>query len=154
MPKRRDQVRMTDDEVAAYIESQRDLQVATIGRDGLPHLATMWFGLHEGRVCFETYAKSQKYVNLKRDPRITVLLSSGATYEQLRGVTIAGTAELYDDADDVYPHAVAVMRRNQPELFPDRFEAAARTMARKRSSVVVVPQRIVSWDHSKLVGGY
>jgi PPOX class probable F420-dependent enzyme len=150
MASRRDEIKMTEDEIGSYIESQKDLQVATIGKDGMPHLATMWFGVIDGRICFETYKKSQKIVNLRRDPRISVLLSSGDTYDQLKGVVIYGQAEVHEDADEVYPHALAVMKRNQPEIDPALLEQAAQHMARKRASVVVVPERIVSWDHTKL----
>jgi PPOX class probable F420-dependent enzyme len=153
MASRRDQIKMTDDEISSYIESQKDLQVATIGKDGMPHLATMWFGVIDGRICFETYKKSQKIVNLRRDPRISVLLSSGDTYDELKGVVFYGHAELHDDPDEVYPHALTVMKRNQPDIDPSLLEQAAQHMAKKRSSVVVIPERVVSWDHSKLAGG-
>ena len=115
---------------------------------------TLWFGLVEGRIVFETFSKSQKIVNLKRDPRISVLLEDGEEYAELRGVSISGHAELYDDPDEVHPYAMAVMRRNQPGIPADKVDDAARALASKRTAVVVIPERIVSWDHHKLSGGY
>jgi len=152
--KRRAQIQMSDEEVWAFVEERKSLQVATIGRDGMPHLTTLWFALVEGRIAFETFSKSQKIVNLKRDPRISVLLEDGEQYAELRGVSISGHAELYDDPDEVHPYAMAVMRRNQPEIPADKVDDAARALASKRTAVLVVPERIVSWDHSKLSGGY
>ncbi|MGE4653395.1 MAG: TIGR03618 family F420-dependent PPOX class oxidoreductase [Myxococcota bacterium] len=154
MAKRRAQIQMSDEEVWAFVEERKSLQVATIGRDGMPHLTTLWFALVEGRIAFETFSKSQKIVNLKRDPRISVLLEDGEQYAELRGVSISGHAELYDDPDEVHPYAMAVMRRNQPEIPADKVDDAARALASKRTAVLVVPERIVSWDHSKLSGGY
>ena len=154
MAKRRTQIQMSDEEVWAFVEERKSLQVATIGRDGMPHLTTLWFALVEGRIAFETFSKSQKIVNLKRDPRISVLLEDGEQYAELRGVSISGHAELYDDPDEVHPYAMAVMRRNQPEIPADKVDDAARALASKRTAVLVVPERIVSWDHSKLSGGY
>ena len=154
MAKRRAQIQMSDEEVWAFVEERKSLQVATIGRDGVPHLTTLWFALVEGRIVFETFSKSQKIVNLKRDPRISVLLEDGDQYAELRGVSISGHADLYDDPDEVHPYAMAVMRRNQPEIPADKVDDAARALASKRTAVVVVPERIVSWDHRKLAGSY
>ena len=97
---RRDQIKMTDAEIEAFLDAGRDLQVASINADGTPHLVTMWYVVRDGDVAFWTYGKSQKVVNLKRDPRLTVLVATGDVYEELRGVSIAGTAEIIEDPDD------------------------------------------------------
>ena len=108
----------------------------------------------DGDIVFETFTKSQKIVNLKRDPRIAVLLEDGTEYNQLRGVSINGRAELHDDPEVVHPYALAVMRRNQPEIPEDALDQAAKVMSAKRTAVVVKPERTVSWDHRKLGGSY
>ena len=63
---RRDAIRMTDDEVVAFIEEQKSLQVGTLERDGSIHLSTLWFAVVDGRIVFETYTRSQKIRNLER----------------------------------------------------------------------------------------
>ena len=73
MAKARDIVRMSEAEISAFLASTQNLQVATLGPDGAPHLTTVWFALHDGLLMFETYGSSQKVVNLRRDPRIAVL---------------------------------------------------------------------------------
>jgi PPOX class probable F420-dependent enzyme len=154
MPKRRDQIRMTEAEVRDFIEERKSLQVATLNRDGSVHLTTLWFAVVDGDIVFETFTKSQKIVNLRRDPRIAVLVEAGTRYDELRGVSINGRAELHDDPELVHPYALAVMRRNQPEIPEESLDQVARTMAAKRTAVVVKPEKVVSWDHRKLGGGY
>jgi PPOX class probable F420-dependent enzyme len=154
MGKKRDRIRMTDEEMEKFIEERKSLQVATIGKDGTPHLTTLWFAVVEGEIVFETFTKSQKIVNLQRDPRIAVLLEDGTTYNELRGVSINGRAELHTDPKEVHPYALAVMRRNQPEIPEDQLDNVAKVMASKRTAVVVKPEKIVSWDHRKLGGAY
>ena len=105
-------------------------------------------------IVFETFTKSQKIVNLQRDPRIAVLLEDGTEYNELRGVSISGRAVLYDDPARVHPLALAVMRRNQPEIPEDALDKVAKMMASKRTAVVVKAERTVSWDHGKLGGTY
>lgn len=147
---RRDKIRMSDDELWTFVDEQKSLQVATIGVDGMPHLSTLWFARYEGDLVFETYTKSQKIMNLQRDPRITVLLEDGVTYDTLRGVMIQGRAELFDDPAAVHARALAVMTRNQPDIDPELLSQAAEHMSKKRTAVVVVPEKIISWDHGKL----
>ena len=64
MPSRRDQIRMSEEEQVQFIDEQKSLQVATINRDGTPHLSTLWFDVFEGDIVFETFTKSQKIKNL------------------------------------------------------------------------------------------
>jgi len=154
MPKKRNQIQMSPDEIWKFIEERKSLQVATIGADGAPHLTTLWFVIVDGEIAFETFTKSQKIVNLKRDPRIAVLVEDGIKYNELRGVAINGRAVLHDDPAVVLPYAVAMVRRNQPEVPAEHIEAAAKMMAAKRTVVVVKPEKIVSWDHRKLGGTY
>ena len=154
MPSRRDQIRMSDDEIWKFIDSRKSLQVATLNRDGSPHLTTLWFGILDGDIVFETFTKSQKIVNLKRDPRISVLVEDGDVYNELRGVAINGRAVLHTDPAVVHPYARAVMARNNPGLTGEQLDAASKAMASKRTAVVVKPDKIVSWDHRKLGGTY
>lgn len=154
MSNRRAAIRMTEDECREFIESQKSLQVATIGRDGAPHLSTLWFAVVDGDIVFETYTRSQKIKNLERDPRITVLLEDGDQYDQLRGVMIQGRAELVSDPSGVHALALEVMKRNQPGIDPEMLSAAAERMASKRTAVRVKAEKVVSWDHRKLGGTY
>jgi PPOX class probable F420-dependent enzyme len=153
MPSRRDVIKMTDDEVRAFLEAGRDLQVASINADGTPHLVTMWYRMLDDEIAFWTYAKSQKVVNLRRDPRLTVLVATGDRYEQLKGVSIVGRAEIVDDPDELVRYGEAVYERYWGPL-DDNVREGVRAMGAKRVVIRVKPERIVSWDHRKLGSGY
>ena len=77
MPSRRDLIKMTPDEVDAFLHETHTMNVATIGRDGTPHLVAMWYGFLGDAPAFWTFGKSQKIKNLERDPRITCLVEDG-----------------------------------------------------------------------------
>ena len=98
---RRDLIRMTPDEVREFLEGRHTLNVATHNHDGTVHLVAMWYGFLDGDIAFETYAKSQKVQNLRRDPRITVLVEDGDQYENLRGVEMVGRAEIVEDHETI-----------------------------------------------------
>lgn len=151
---RRDQIRMTPEEIAAFLDEVRTLQVASINADGTPHLVAMWFARHGDDLAFWTYGKSQKVVNLRRDPRLTVMAERGEKYEELQGVSITGTARLIDDLDEVLRFGEAVYERYWGPITDDAVREGVRMMGAKRVLVVVQPEKVVSWDHAKLGGGY
>ncbi len=151
---RRDVVRMSTDEIDAFLHERQTMNVATFNHDGTIHLVAMWYGFVEGRPVFETYTKSQKVANLRRDPRVTCLVEDGDTYETLRGVELVGTAEVTDDADVVMGAARSVVERYMGVDDPADLDTIAAGLARKRVAVRVVAERTVSWDHRKLAGGY
>ncbi len=152
MAKQRDKIRMSEAEIAALFAECKSLQVSTLGPQGEPHLTTLWFTLHDGKVLFETYGKSQKVINLRRDPRIAVLCERGETYGELRGVSIQGRAELVDAGERLLALMGLLVQGNHPELPAEQVARAAAKMAEKRIVVVVHADKTISWDHRKLGG--
>jgi len=150
---RRDQIRMSDEEIRAFLQEGRILQVATIDHDGWPHVVAMWYVLIDGQVVFWTYAKSQKAVNLRRDNRLTCLVETGLRYEDLRGVQINGRAMLKDDRETVQRIGEMIFERYMGPL-NDNLRQTVAAQAPKRVLVFVEPVEIASWDHRKLGGGY
>jgi PPOX class probable F420-dependent enzyme len=155
MASRRSQITMTDDEVQAYLESERVLNVATIGPTGHPHLVAMWFAMVGGNAVFWTFGKSQKVVNLRRDPKMSGLVESGDSYDQLRGVELRGRGMVIEDYDNVLEIGKAVgVKYNGPSALGDAALPFLEAQATKRVGVVFEIDHIVSWDHTKLGGAY
>lgn len=130
------------------------MNIATFGPDGNIHLVAMWYGFLGDNPAFETFTKSQKIQNLRRDPRMTALVEDGETYESLRGVEIVGTAVLHEDPEVVTAVARSVAERYIEVDSPEALDAAAAAMAVKRVAVEIVAEKVVSWDHGKLAGDY
>ncbi len=150
---RRDQIRMSEEEIRALLEAQRTVQVATIDHDGWPHVVAMWYVVMNDEVVFWTYTKSQKAVNLRRDARLTCLVEAGQRYDELRGVQINGRATLTDDRATVQRIGEAIWERHTGPLNENTHQMVV-AQAAKRIAVFVKPVEIASWDHSKLGGGY
>ncbi len=147
----RAQIQMTDEEIDAFLRERHAMSMATMSPGGRIQLVAMWYGFLDGDIAFETKAKSQKVLNLRRDPRITVMVEDGETYETLRGVQIAGTAEIIEDADELWKIGVSVFERYQGE-FTDEMTPFVEVMLRKRVGIRVRPEQVASWDHRKLGG--
>ena len=145
----RSQITMSDAEVQQFLEQQRVVNIATIGPSGMPHVVAMWYALVDGDIWFETKAKSQKVVNLRRDPRISCLVEAGHTYDTLRGVELEGTAEIVDDPDAIWEVGKSVWERyNGP--YSEEVKPLVEMMLNKRVAVRVRADRVRSWDHRKL----
>jgi PPOX class probable F420-dependent enzyme len=155
MPKRRNQIAMTDEEQAAFLREGHTLQVASIGPRGYPHQVAMWYALIDGKVHFTTYARSQKVENLRRDPKMSVMLEAGEPYNELRGLVIEGDAAIIEGDMDLAARVAMMSGSRRPGEEPSRppSEQTLRTVA-KRVVIRVDPVRVYSWDHRKLGGTY
>ena len=90
--KQRDLIKMTPEEVDAFLAEGKTMSCATINHDGTIHMVAMWYGFLEGCIGLETKAKSQKVQNLRRDPRVTIeVISREDPYDY---VTVSGRVEL------------------------------------------------------------
>lgn len=155
MAGKRSQIMMTDDEVQAYLQSQRVLNVATIGPTGHPHLVAMWYAMVDGQAVFWTYSKSQKILNLRRDAKMTGLVESGDSYDQLRGVEMRGRGVIVDDYDAIIEIGKAVaVKYSGPSVLSESGLPFLEAQATKRFGVVFEIEHIASWDHTKLAGTY
>jgi len=155
MPSRREQIVMTAAEVDAFLDAPRTLNVATIGPSGHPHLVAMWYGFLEGKVAFWTFAKSQKIVNLRRSPLLSALAEEGTTYATLKGVELVGEGRIVDDREQILAIGLSVAERyNGPAAASDEARPFLEAQAAKRVAVVIDVDKVVSWDHTKLSGGY
>lgn len=150
---RRDQIKMTPAEIADFLHGRHHMSVATFGPDGRVHLVAMWYGFLDEDPALWTYARSQKVVNLRRDPRITCLVEAGDAYDELRGVELVGQAEIVEDPDTVVALGADVFARYSGPIDDAQRETMVRSSA-KRVAVRIRAERTVSWDHRKLAGAY
>jgi len=155
--KQRDVIKMTPEEVEAFLAERRPMSMCTLNHDGSIHAVAMWYGFLEGAVAVESKAKAQKVQNLRRNPRLTCLFEDGDSYEELRGVELVGRGEIVEDPDRMWELGVNVFERyNVP--YTEELRPIVETMLHKRVVVKLHVDRVVSWDHRKLGlppgGGY
>src|SRR4051794_28047282 len=98
---RRDAIAMSPEEVRAFLEEERTLTCASLGRDGWPHLMPLWYVLRDGECWAWTYAKSQKVRNLERDSRCTLQVEAGTSYFELRGGMLKAACAIHREPSGV-----------------------------------------------------
>lgn len=152
---RRARITMTPAEIEAFVAAGTVANLATVGRNGRPHLVPLWYVPRGQGLETWTYASSQKAANLRRLPQATVLIEDGESYDQLRGVSMECDVELVTDRERVALIGAELTRRyTADEQVATAATQFVRLQAAKRVGLVCTPTRIVSWDHRKLGGTY
>ena len=146
---KRSAIKMSQDETDAFLHVERTATMCSMHPDGSIHAVAMWYGFVDGALGFETKAKSQKVQNLRRDPRLTILVEAGESYDQLRGVELVGKARIIEDEDTLWKLGVSVWERYYGPYDESQKEALS-FMLHKRVTVTIDTEKIVSWDHRKL----
>lgn len=147
--KERGTVKMSPEEVDAFLHERRPMTLCTHHPDGTIHAVAMWYAFLDGCLAFETKSKSQKTLNIRRDPRVTCLAEDGDYYEELRGVELVGTAEIVEDPERMWQLGVNLFERYYGP-YTDDLKPFIEAMLHKRVVVKVHVDRTVSWDHRKL----
>jgi PPOX class probable F420-dependent enzyme len=143
---------MTDEEVVAYVREQRRMQFGSLNRDGSIHLVPINHSFLGDEIAFWADALSQKVVNVRRDPRVTLLMEDGDRMDNYRGVQIRGTARIVEDQESVQAVGDGYFRGFPEGVIPEAVREATRSVGQQRVAVVVTPGRVASWDHSKFPG--
>jgi PPOX class probable F420-dependent enzyme len=148
---RRQQIQLTPEEQAAFLKEPNKAALATIDKDGFPHVVAMGFLAKDGAIYMTSYGKAQKVLNIRRNPKVAVMVESGKNYGDFRGVLIRGLCEIIEDP--------AVVEKTMRELAGNQAGSSsvprgAVSSAPKRALLKIVPQKISSWDHTKLGGKY
>ena len=153
---RRDQITLSEAEMRELMESERVAIVSSLGPRGWPHSMPLWYVPREGEVWIWTYAKSQKVRNLERDPRATVLVEAGRSYEELRGAMFESEAVIHRDFETVLGFAEELTVRYAEGISSVEGDARAalEAQAPKRVAISFEPLRVATWDHRKLGGTY
>ena len=148
---RRRQIQLTPDEQAAFFRERKKAALATIDKDGFPHVVAMNYFARDGAFYMTSYGKAQKVVNVRRNPKVALMMESGDAYSELRGVMIRGHCEILEGEEAV---RAAFAARGEAQASPSPVQPGAVSSAPKRVVLKIVPEKVISWDHRKLGGKY
>lgn len=146
---RRRQITLTEEEQAAFLAANRKAALATVDKDGFPHLVAMTYGVKDGVYYMTSYAKAQKVLNIQRNPKVGLMIEAGASYAELKGVMVRGTCELIE-GEDAVRDAWAIISGDAGR----QRRRETNDSAPKRIVLKVTPSKTVTWDHTKLGGRY
>ena len=147
----RPDIRLTPEEQVAFLRQNRKCALATVDKDGFPHVVAMNFVARDGAYYMTSYGKAQKVVNVRRNPKVGLMVEAGSAYAELKGVMVRGHCEIHEGEEAVHQvFAWSAEARGDTYKRP----AGASSSAPKRVVLKIVPHKIMTWDHSKLGGRY
>lgn len=146
--KRGSKIAMTPPERDAYLAQARTCRVGTTGVDGAAHVSALWFVWDGTALWLNSVVKSQRWTNLVRDPRVSVLVDGGHDYAELHGVELIGKADVVGEAPRVGdPNDLLIA----PEkAFGLKYRSGPFQYDGKHAWMKIVPDKIVSWDFRKM----
>ena len=142
-------IMMTPGELDEFLTGQHTCRVATVSADGTPHVSALWFAWDGTSLWLYSVVRSRRWTQLRRDPRVAVVIDSGEEYDQLRGVELSGRVEFVGEVPrtgelcaelDTAETLFARKNFGLDEMPHDGRHAWAR----------LTPEKIVSWDFRKL----
>jgi nitroimidazol reductase NimA-like FMN-containing flavoprotein (pyridoxamine 5'-phosphate oxidase superfamily) len=165
---RRDQIKMSDEEVVAFLAEERTLTCATAGPRGWPHLMPLWYVLRDAaagkpgpRLWAWTYGVSQKVRNMERDSRASLQIEAGEEYQELRGVMFECDVVVHNELEvvgalgrEIFARYASPRGEPPAESLPAEVGAMVDKQASKRVALEFVERRRATWDHRKLGGIY
>jgi len=149
---RRDQIKLTPEEQVGFLAQARTMALCTIDKDGYPHVVAMAYMVKDGCIYMTSYRKAQKVMNIRRNPKVAVMVESGTAYHELKGLMIRGRCEIIDEPQEVW-QIMRQAREFQGGAPSAPADAVVQARAQKRVALKIIPEKIASWDHSKLGPG-
>src|ERR1043166_5421132 len=104
----------------------------------LPHVVAMNYFARDGAFYMTSYGKAQKVVNIRRNPKVAVMIEAGDEYAELRGVMIQGRCEILDDEASV---RAAFEARAVAQASASPVQPGALASAPKRVVLKIVPEK-------------
>ena len=140
---------MAPEERETFLRGERTCRVASVGGDGSPHVTPLWFVWDGASLWLTSIVRSQRWTDLQRDGRVSVIVDTGHDFMELRGVEIKGRAEVVGEVPRTgEPNAELEV----PErLFADKYAGGRVHHDGRHAWLRITPEKMVSWDFRKLV---
>ena len=134
--------KMTGDEWRAFLRhGTRTGKLATVRRDGRPHVVPIWFVLDGDDMVFTTSASTTKANAMRRDSRVCICVDDETP--PFAFVMVEGGATMTDDLDEMLAYATRIGGRY---MGVDRAEEFGRRNAVRGELLVrVTPTRILAY---------
>jgi PPOX class probable F420-dependent enzyme len=140
-------IAMSPEERDEFLAEQRTCRLASVDGQGRPHVSALWFVWDGSAMWFTSLVRSQRWVNLQRDPNVSVLVDTGHTYQELRGVEITGRVEAVGEIPRVGEPNESLA---EPErLLADKYTDGQVHYDQRHAWLRLEPEKIVSWDFRK-----
>ena len=135
---------LTKQEAHEFLDSRPGwIMLSTIDPDGYPHTVPLGYFRLGDEILMGVRGETRKTRNIRLNPRVSLLIESGSTLRDIKGLMVQGEATVHTEAHEVLGYArEAARQRGVPDSeLPNQPPANA-------AFIRVAPQRFRSWDYS------
>ncbi len=126
-----------DARAEAFLKGRHFGKIATISKDGSPHLTPIWYLYEDGKLIINTTTDRVKFRNIRRDPRVSFLVDDGYPY-----LMILGRARVANERDALKDIETLAIRYTGQAA--GKKSARERYWKQPRVSIEITPERIVA----------
>ncbi|MCQ9134845.1 MULTISPECIES: pyridoxamine 5'-phosphate oxidase family protein [Streptomyces] len=144
-------IMMTSGELDAFLTVQRTCRVATVSTDGAPHVSALWFLWDGNALWLYSVVRSKRWADLRRDPRVAIVIDTGEEYDTLRGVELSGAVEFVGEIPRT-GELCAELDAVETLFARKNFGLDAMPHDGRHAWLRLKPEKVVSWDFRKLGG--
>ena len=140
---------MDDAKLDGLLRTQRTCRVGTIGAGGHPHVSALWFVWDGRSVWLNSLNRSQRWTDMQRDPRVSVLIDGGEQFLELYGIEVIGTVTTIGEVPRT---GEPVDELREPErLFANKYTNSDQFHYDGRHAWLRLdPTKIVTWDFTNI----
>jgi nitroimidazol reductase NimA-like FMN-containing flavoprotein (pyridoxamine 5'-phosphate oxidase superfamily) len=152
MKVKRSELRMTEEEGDAFLESQRWARVASVSPDGEPHVTPVGYVVVDGLLYFYGMEDARRTRDVRGGSRLALCIDTGVGegegYSDRRGVVVYGTCRVVPVGE------TELLDRVRPAYAQALFGDPAVDFGRRTHVwFEVTPYRRNSWDFGKIPAG-
>ena len=135
--------RMSIEEAYEFLDSKPGwIALTTIGPDGFPHTVPLGYFRLDNEILMGVRGNTRKLQNIRDNPKVSLLLESGSSMQDIKGLMVQGTATVHSDPEETLHFAREAARRRgvaEPDLPTEARQGAV--------YIKVTPARFRSWDY-------
>ena len=136
--------KMSIEEAHEFLDSKPGwIALTSIGEDGYPHTVPLGYFRLGNDILMGVRGKTRKLRNIQYNPKVSLLLESGNSMQDIKGLMVQGTATVHSNPDETLHYAQEAARLRgvlEQDLPTEAREGAA--------YIKVTPARFRSWDYS------
>jgi len=117
-----------------FLFAGRILRLATISKDGSPHVVPIWYLYENGKIYIHTEANSVKARNIQRNNSVAMCVDIGEFYYDLKNIILKGKAKILEDED----LATRIAEKIQVKYFGSCSHPQASEYLSKKANNVVI----------------
>jgi nitroimidazol reductase NimA-like FMN-containing flavoprotein (pyridoxamine 5'-phosphate oxidase superfamily) len=137
--------KLTKEEAHEFLDSHPGWLIFTsIDKDGYPHTLPIGYFRQGDDIYVGGRTGTQRLKNVRRNAKVSALVESGKTMQDIKGLLVQGDAEVVDTPDEVLPLLrESARRRGTPD---DKLPAEAPPGI---AYIRIKPRKYISWDYSR-----